>query len=748
MTAQTFHARASSGKRRLRERRLLAPALAAGLLARAAGAALWLPQSGTNEWTADANWNPPPAPNARGAVAELTGDSTDAQTVNLTSNVTVGRLVLGDSDGSHALRIVPNGGALTLDVASGSAFLVQTATSKGDEIAAPVSLNANAVVSNAAADATLMLSGAIGGSKALTLASGTVAFCGAEANTYSGNTVINGGSLLLGKPAGVNALYGNITINGGTLKLEADDQIPGGSSSRGVITLDSGCLDLNGHADSLRALNGTGGLVTSSAEGTTTLSLPENQASSFSGVIADGGPGKIVAVTGGQGSLALAGTNTYSGGTSTGTGTLILGSDHALGSGTLTCLECTVRSDGPAARTLTNSVIQSKKVTYGAAGTGDLGFGPLVINGNFGIVVNNNRTTFAGLDSRYTITKSGTGAAVFAGDVTITNNDLKLDSGMLAIKGAEKIGRAIIYAASPGGVLGRKGMFTRPLGGGTGQICWRSGGGSGGFAAFGGDLAVTLSDGADLAWASTANFVGDGGALVLSHQEADATVDFQNAVDLNGAIRSVRVDDGSAPVDAVLSGALTGGAAGSGLAKTGDGTLSLTHAANSYAGDTLVSNGTLRIDGGLTTATVTVAADGTLGGTGTVAAANGVLVSGTLAAGDPGGTLTIDGDVVLDGTLAVSADADAGGQIALSGTLTLGETARLSLAGLDAYKGWPRLILVANDGREAVSGAFADLPEGAVALVAAGRKWRIGYSGGDGNDVVLTASAGTIILLR
>jgi fibronectin-binding autotransporter adhesin len=747
MTTQTFHARASSGKRRLRERRLLVPALAAGFLARAAGAALWLPQSGTNEWTADANWDPPPAPNASGAVAEFSGDSTADQTVNLTTNVTAGRIVLGDSDGSHALRIAPNGGALTLDIAAGSASIVQTATSKGDEIAAPIALNANAVISNAAADATLTLSGPIGGSKALTLVSGTAAFRGTEANTYSGNTVINGGTLLLGKPAGVDALYGNIVIDGGTLKLEADNQIPGGSPSRGVIALNGGCLDLNGHAEGLRALTGAGGLITSSAEGTATLSLTENQASAFSGVIADGGPGKVVAVKGGQAALTLAGTNTYSGGTATGTGALILGSDYALGSGSLPCLECTVKSDGPAARTLTNSVIQSKKVTYGAAGTGDLAFGPLVINGNYGIVVNNNRTTFASLDSRFIITKSGAGAAVFAGDVVIANNDLKIVSGMLAIQGEERIGKAIIYDDIAGGVLGRKGAFARTLGGGSGQIKWNAGK-SGGFAAFGGDLAVTLSDGADLAWASTTCFVGDGGALVFSHQEADATVDFQNAVDLNGAGRTIRVDDGSAAVDAVLSGALTGGAAGSGLLKTGAGTLSLAHAANSCAGDTIVSNGTLRVDGGLTTATVTVAADGTLGGTGTVAAANGVLVAGTLAADDPGGALTVDGDVVLDGTLAVTANDAACGRIVLNGPLALGETARLSLAGLDAYKGWPSLILVANDGREAVSGTFAGLPEGAVALVAGGRNWRIGYGGGDGNDVVLTASAGTLILLR
>lgn len=91
-------------------------------------------------------------------------------------------------------------------------------------------LNISVSVTNGAATAaSIVKSGA-----------GTLTFSGAEANSYSGDTTINGGTLQLSKSAGVTAVAGNIIVNtGGTLTLSANNQIADGASiavNGGTIT--------------------------------------------------------------------------------------------------------------------------------------------------------------------------------------------------------------------------------------------------------------------------------------------------------------------------------------------------------------------------------------------------------------------------------------------------------------------------------------------------------------------------------
>jgi hypothetical protein len=87
-------------------------------------------------------------------------------------------------------------------------------------------------------------------------------------------------------------------------------------------------------------------------------------------------------------------------------------------------------------------------------------------------------------------------------------------------------------------------------------------------------------------------------------------------------------------------------------------------------------------------------------------------------------------------------DLDAGGpsdQIQVTGTVTLGNpTLEVTLVSGTPTAG-QTFKLIDNDGTDAVSGTFGNLPEGAT-LIINGYIFTISYHGGDGNDVVLTAA--------
>lgn len=143
-----------------------------------------------------------------------------------------------------------------------------------------------------------------------------------------------------------------------------------------------------------------------------------------------------------------------------------------------------------------------------------------------------------------------------------------------------------------GGVLeiGVATTFARQLGTGSDQVRWT---GDGGFSAYGANRTVTLTNAAGtangtLTW-NAGSFVPTGNALVLSSDYANAMVTVTNAISLGGGNREVRVANGTAAVDATLSGVLSNG----GLIKTGAGTLNLS-GTNTYTGTTEIRGGALR----------------------------------------------------------------------------------------------------------------------------------------------------------
>jgi autotransporter-associated beta strand protein len=163
---------------------------------------------------------------------------------------------------------------------------------------------------------------------------------------------------------------------------------------------------------------------------------------------------------------------------------------------------------------------------------------------------------------------------------------------------------------------------------------------------------------------------------------------------------------------------------------------------NTYTGHTVVEAGLLQVDGSITE-TINVGG-GTLGGSGTVGdvlvADNGALApgasTGILHTGDLSLAAGADFFVELAGTAAGTGY----DQVALTGTVNLAG-ANLAVSPINGFDPNPgdSFTILANDGSDAIGGTFAGLAQGAT-FSAGSTQFRINYTGGDGNDIVLTAT--------
>lgn len=239
---------------------------------------IWTNVAG-GSWATGGNWTPAgPAGGADQAAFFNTLDITDARTVTLDGNYTIGSLVFSDlagEDGSWTLA-TGTGGPLTLS--------------------APLQGTPKIDVTNRTATVTTVLTGTEGMAKT---GAGTLVLD--AVNTYTGGTTIQAGTVILGN---ANA-------------------IPSGAGA-GDLTL-GGTLDLNDLDLTLNGLSG-GGAVTNSGDGEVTLTIGDDNAESltFSGSIGDG-TGATDLVKMGTGLQTLTGAHGLSGMISANAGTLVIG---------------------------------------------------------------------------------------------------------------------------------------------------------------------------------------------------------------------------------------------------------------------------------------------------------------------------------------------------------------------------------------------------------------------------------------
>lgn len=483
------------------------------------------------------------------------------------------------------------------------------------------------------------------------------------ANTYTGQTQINNGTLNAATIAdsgssnlglGTSIRFGNGT-NTGTLNYTG-----AGSTTSRTVTIGNGTAVADNGGATINN-NGSGALVFTAANfnttgltggaNTRTLTLGGSHtgANEIQGIIADSnnGTGKLTnLVKSGDGTWMLSGGNTYTGSTVVNAGTLKLGASNVIpdtnvtiGSNNATVTTSTLDlngfSDTIAALTLgrgtttvagaTASVVNngggSPVLTLGGAltyNTGSVGF----LNGQATISANID----TGGVNRSIIVGDGIAAVdlVISGAISGAGNLTKTGIGVLQLSGANtNTGNLIVQDGTV--QLGASNVLTDTAALNVGSNASAAGTtfDLNGFS----DTVFTLSLGGAAATTAglTHSIVNTGGTGVLTlggtltYNAGGASLNGQATISANlasgAATRNFNVGDGSATDDLVIAGALQ---AGGGFNVNGGGTMRLDNAANSH--------GTSQISGG---STLKLGANSVLG-TGSVNLNQGVAGTSTL----------------------------------------------------------------------------------------------------------------------
>ena len=497
----------------------------------------------------------------------------------------------------------------------------------------------------------------------LTLFAGGVDLSGATQNLTFSNTVSLGAPQTWNVAAGRN-IQMNGTLTSGTgvvLTKTGSGQLTIGSTVNlpGTVSLASGTLSITTTGASIGALTGNGGILQS---GGGTFSIGSaNLSTRFAGGISGASNVKKT----GLGTLTLAGSNSYSGGTTVSSGTLQLDDCGVLGTG----------------------VISNSATLWINQGTNL----SLDIQGN-GSVVKSGSGTFtkpAAVTETWSNLNVTGGAFAMSGGVLSVTSTFSVQGGTFQQSGGSMSAPSdfILGSAGPGSIVMTGGTLTH-----TGEIKFGAIGGGEGTLNVSGSASLNLND---LSLGSYGpGFINlDGGTLIANSMYTSsgfATIWFNGGVLRANTSPSNPWIDHSIPLLAVKNGGAIFDTNGKsvtiegplvaavnstgGLTKQGAGTLTL-NSPNSYIGATTVSVGTLALSG-----SAAIAASGTIdvrsgakldvtGKTGglTIGSAQTLIGSGTVA-----------GNVTIKGSHRPGSGAGAAGkEVFSSGTLTYAPSSHL-----------------------------------------------------------------------
>ena len=290
----------------------------------------WVPTAaGTSYvWNQSANWNPAVIPNGTGVIAYQNGNILGDQIVSIPSSITLGELVVGDSNGAQNTLIQKSAsGSFIFDqTENGMAYLTRTAAGTGtvtfhDQLNIALQDDLTVRLAGGSASSTLAINGVISGAgKSFTKNGDGLTLVLAGANTYSGPTRVLGGILSLNHSL---ALQDSV--------LDTTSSINGNASNGLRVSVPS--LTLGGLSGSKNIAS----LFTTTASGysgLTALTIDTAADSEYSGAIANGALGMSLTKQG-DGTQRLSGNNSYTGSTmiSANSGVLEIFGSGKLGNG-------------------------------------------------------------------------------------------------------------------------------------------------------------------------------------------------------------------------------------------------------------------------------------------------------------------------------------------------------------------------------------------------------------------------------
>jgi outer membrane autotransporter protein len=252
----------------------------------------------------------------------------------------------------------------------------------------------------------------VGGNNLSTTVSGVISDCGDSGSDCSNAGATGGGLIKIGTGtltlSGANTYTGPTMVNAGTLQAGAVSAF----SSASAFTVASGAtLDLAGFNQTIGSLAGAGSVALGAATLTTN---GDGSDTTFSGTIT--GSGRLVKV--GEGALTLSGNNSYQGGTIVSEGTLAVGSSRALGTGALTLADGTTLQAAANGLTLANTVRLNGDVTVDTQSNTMTLSGPISGTG--------------GLDKIGSGTLMLTGASTYTGTTNVSEGVLNVNGSLVS----------------------------------------------------------------------------------------------------------------------------------------------------------------------------------------------------------------------------------------------------------------------------------------------------------------------------
>ncbi len=258
----------------------------------------------------------------------------------------------------------------------------------------PLSLQTSSVtVATGTATINSVITGTVGLAKAGT---GTLTLAGV--NTFTGNTTLSAGQLNINNAHAISS--GALIINGGAID----------NTSGAPITLSTNNVQTWGGNFTYvgtGSLNLGTGAVAMSASRAVTISA---STLTIGGVIS----GSAFSLTkAGAGTLTLAGTNLYTGGTTLSAGQLNINNAKAIGTGTFTVSGGTIDNTSGSAITLGNNNVESWSGNFTFAGSNDLnmGTGAVTLSASRTVTVTSHNLSIGGVISGtgFSLTKAARG---------------------------------------------------------------------------------------------------------------------------------------------------------------------------------------------------------------------------------------------------------------------------------------------------------------------------------------------------